>query len=813
MVNLKEEWEKHKVSGKIPEQLQNPEFRFNLLRKNDKAPLESEWTSKNNYKFNDKKLLEHIGGGGNYGIIGGFGNLVLVDADDEEINNKCKLLPETFKVKSCCPKEYKNHYYFIADKEMKPIRLSKIKVGDIGDIRSTGQYVVAPNSYAIDKKKGYEGFYKVVGNLPIANISEEFLKSIFKEYNSISSSNEKDSKLKKDYNIDTTKRMSDFTKNCRVPDYCLNNKMPENISKNWNLFPYVVDILNSRDVSPKLFEKLAEVQDHKISAVSGWLKTAKEGKLAKCSCKKMREYLKKYTPEIVEDICGYCPLYKKIKEEEEYKEKSEEIKKEGKYLFHKIGGMTDFLEMAKEFIKENPIYYDKNRIWWGWNIEDFKWFMIDDVDLINSLNDRTSNPSVSFKKDILESLKLTARRNKPKEPKESWVQFKNKIYDIESEESFDATPEYFITNPINFKLGESEETPTIDKLFVSWVGEEHKQELYEIISFCLVPNYFIHRMFCLIGSGSNGKSTYLRILEKIIGLESIASSSLNLLLKERFEGSKLLNKLVCLIGETNFNLISNTDFLKKLTGEDLVRCEFKGKDSFDFRNYAKLIMATNSLPPTADKTDGFYRRWKIIKFNNKFDKEKNVLNKIPEEEYNNLVFKCFNISKKLWKDRIFSNDGDFEERRKRYEDESNPLNKFIKENYEKDINGEILFSVFFQDFQSYLEERGARILSNSAVSKLLTNEGLTIKQLTKKGITGKYILELMDKNNPNNQNTPKVILKPYKKVSKKQGNSGNSSNSQREINISDTISPKEMLDFYTKQGLGEETKEILEESK
>ena len=124
-----------------------------------------------------------------------------------------------------------------------------------------------------------------------------------------------------------------------------------------------------------------------------------------------------------------------------------------------------------------------------------------------------------------------------------------------------------------------------------------------------------------------------------------------------------------------------------------------------------------------------------------------------------------------------------------------------------------MFSVFFQDFQSYLEERGARILSNSAVSKLLTNEGLTIKQLTKKGITGKYILELMDKNNPNNQNTPKVILKPYKKVSKKQGNSGNSSNSQREINISDTISPKEMLDFYTKQGLGEETKEILEESK
>ncbi|KKK82765.1 hypothetical protein LCGC14_2800130, partial [marine sediment metagenome] len=52
--------------------------------------------------------------------------------------------------------------------------------------------------------------------------------------------------------------------------------------------------------------------------------------------------------------------------------------------------------------------------------------------------------------------------------------------------------------------------------------------------------------------------------------------------------------------------------------------EFKGKDIFDFRNYAKLIMATNSLPPTGDKTEGFYRRWKIIDFPKQFDVEKHT---------------------------------------------------------------------------------------------------------------------------------------------------------------------------------------------
>jgi len=139
-----------------------------------------------------------------------------------------------------------------------------------------------------------------------------------------------------------------------------------------------------------------------------------------------------------------------------------------------------------------------------------------------------------------------------------------------------------------------------------------------------------------------------------------------MLLKARFEGSKLLKKLVCLMGETSFELITNTDYLKKLTGQDLIRAEFKGKNCFDFRNYAKLIMATNSLPPTSDKTIGFYRRWKIIDFINIFPEETDVLFNVSDEEYKNLSLKCLNIAKNLWKHRKFTNEGDFERRKEIY---------------------------------------------------------------------------------------------------------------------------------------------------
>ena len=159
-------------------------------------------------------------------------------------------------------------------------------------------------------------------------------------------------------------------------------------------------------------------------------------------------------------------------------------------------------------------------------------------------------------------------------------------------------------------------------------------------------------------------------------------------------------------------------------------------------------------------------------------KEKDVISKIPNSEYENLSLKCFNITKKLWIDRTFTNDGDFEERKNKYEEKSNPLSKFIKENYVKDVNSEVLFNDFFDSFIIYLEERGARILSAIAVSKQLKNEGYEIKTITKNDKTAKFILGL---NNPNNPNNPISYSDLHVKNSEKKDYLGNMSYSQREI--------------------------------
>ena len=184
------------------------------------------------------------------------------------------------------------------------------------------------------------------------------------------------------------------------------------------------------------------------------------------------------------------------------------------------------------------------------------------------------------------------------------------------------------------------------------------------------------------------------------------------------------------MGETNFNSLKRTELLKRLTGEDLIPFEFKNKDPFTDKNYAKIIIATNSLPITFDKTTGFYRRWLTITFPNTFPEGVDILSTIPENEYNNLARKSIKILRDLLSRGKFTNEGTVEERRERYERLSNPVMIFISEYCERDENKEIKFSDFFDELTSFLFENGYRVMTAREVGMALKREGFEKKNKT-----------------------------------------------------------------------------------
>ena len=176
------------------------------------------------------------------------------------------------------------------------------------------------------------------------------------------------------------------------------------------------------------------------------------------------------------------------------------------------------------------------------------------------------------------------------------------------------------------------------------------------------------------------------------------------------------------MGETNFNEMRKTSLLKKLSGGDLIGFEYKGKNPFEEKNYAKILIATNNLPATTDKTVGFYRRWMIIDFPNQFTETKDILADIPDEEYNSLALRCCVTLKSLMEKRAFTNEGTIDDRMKKYEDKSNFLEQFLKTYTIEDGEGYISKSDFYKKFIGWCKENRHREMAENTV-------GLAMKKL------------------------------------------------------------------------------------
>jgi P4 family phage/plasmid primase-like protien len=383
----------------------------------------------------------------------------------------------------------------------------------------------------------------------------------------------------------------------------------------------------------------------------------------------------------------------------------------------------------EEFWKDNPFFYDRSKMFFIWNKEEYKYEMSDTVDLLNSISDVLGLDTINSKVrgELTSGFEQVGRRHIPEKAPLSWVQFKKTIYDFKTDRVFEAEPKYFITNPIPYDLGESDATPNMDRLFNQWVDEKWVKTLYQVIAHSTTSFQFMQRLIALHGGGSNGKGTFMKLLKRFLGEDNICTSELKELVGSGFETSSIYKKLVCFMGEVSYDDLKNTNQIKKLSGEDDIRFCFKGKTPFTDKSITTLISATNSMPRTPDKTMGFYRKWLIIDFPNQFTTiSKDLIENIPDYEFSNLARKILNILKELYKTQQFDNEGDFEERMNRYEERSNPIQKFIENNC-VEINGEkIELKIFANIFNDYAKTNHLRILSVRQISKILKEDGFEL---------------------------------------------------------------------------------------
>jgi putative DNA primase/helicase len=202
------------------------------------------------------------------------------------------------------------------------------------------------------------------------------------------------------------------------------------------------------------------------------------------------------------------------------------------------------------------------------------------------------------------------------------INVSNGLLDWRTGELHEHKPVYKTTIQLPVEYNPTANEPAVMEFAKSIVPEDTVETVFEMIGYCLLPITKYEKAFMLTGTGANGKSTLINIFTALIGKQNIANISLQALEENRFRLAELDGKLLNTFADLPHSAINKSSNFKMIVSGDRLTAERKNKNPFEFTPFAKMIFSANEIPKSSDVTDGFFRRWIIIPFPNKFEGKK-----------------------------------------------------------------------------------------------------------------------------------------------------------------------------------------------
>lgn len=313
-----------------------------------------------------------------------------------------------------------------------------------------------------------------------------------------------------------------------------------------------------------------------------------------------------------------------------------------------------------------------------------------------------------------------------------WIAFENGVYNIFDNTFSEFSPEHIITNKIRWNYNPGAYSKAADEMLnrVSCDDPQIRLLLEEMIGYCFYRRNELRKAFILTGDGSNGKSTFLAVIQSLLGEENIASLDLKEL-GDRFKTAEMVGKLANIGDDISDEFISNSAIFKKLVTGERVSVEQKGRDPFEFNNYSKLVFSANDIPRIKDKSGAVLDRLVIVPFNAKFTVEKtgfksnirrDLVGHADVMEY--LINLGISGLKRILEKQQFTVSTKVQDELDDYRQRNNPILGFIRECEDEDfkIENEPTSKVY-KRYQEYCLANGLQYESKTMFSKELNTWG------------------------------------------------------------------------------------------
>lgn len=212
---------------------------------------------------------------------------------------------------------------------------------------------------------------------------------------------------------------------------------------------------------------------------------------------------------------------------------------------------------------------------------------------------------------ILADYRFTKNNEEINQYPAHWINFKNGMYDTKDKILYAHNPNYFSINQVPHEYHENAIfAGTAAEKFLSGIfpDNEDREMFLAYVGYCMTIDTSFQKFMIIIGIPGSGKSTAINLLVDTVGHNNVSCITLQDL-NERFTPTELLGKLLNACADLPKKALEQVDAIKRITGEDLVKGEYKGGKVFSFRSHAKLIFSANEMPVNLDeKSDAFYRR-------------------------------------------------------------------------------------------------------------------------------------------------------------------------------------------------------------
>lgn len=209
------------------------------------------------------------------------------------------------------------------------------------------------------------------------------------------------------------------------------------------------------------------------------------------------------------------------------------------------------------------------------------------------------------------------------------IGFENGVYDLRLHEFRDGLPDDYISFSTNRHYVPYSSNNTEIKEIESFLSQVFTNPIIrkfalDVFTSILDGGIRHEKFYIFTGSGSNGKSKILELVQKAVG-DYYCILPISLLTQKRAASNTAQSELertkgrrYAVMQEPSEGERLNIGLMKELSGGDTILCRGLFKEPIQFKPQFKMIMTCNELPEVPSDDGGTWRRIRVVNFDSKF---------------------------------------------------------------------------------------------------------------------------------------------------------------------------------------------------